>query len=230
MHRVAELERAVEQLRAGRSLEAATIGKGGITIIGEGGITLQGGSVRVLDDNGDERILMGLLSDSSYGLEAVDDDGRRVKLDTLAFGLTAAGDDTVGTRTGTLPNTYVWGDLAGSSVGPSVTVDIGTSGKALVFWSFEFVMTGPFGNGIAAFCSPEVSGANTVAADETWAAGDSSNPMPAEAHRTALGRHKLFTGLSPGSTTFTLKYAVFGITGGTPTVSFEEREIAVLPY
>lgn len=78
MRRLADLERKVRELEAGRRLEAATIGRGGLTIRDTGGVTIrdgggvtvrdggdlnvEGGELRVRDTNGAERLYFGPLN------------------------------------------------------------------------------------------------------------------------------------------------------------------------
>lgn len=107
------------------------------------------------------------------------------------------------------------GDLA--TVGPSVTIDTGTS--ALVSVScFAFNTVGA---GNTAFMCPAVSGSSTIAASTdkgtrtTFWTGNASVTMSA---------FFLFTGLTAGSNTFTAKYSTDG-----STISFGNRYIVVIP-
>lgn len=152
---------------------------------------------------------------------------RDLILSTVANNIVAASDLSVGTRSGSVANTYVWGDLTGSSVGPSVTVTVGNSGKALVLFSAEIGHGAPVSQGIGAWTSVDVSGATAIGPDKDWALGFNENPVN-EAGIWSAGQQKLYTGLNPGTHTFTLKYAVFPVASSVSvTCDFAEREIAV---
>ncbi|WFE45296.1 hypothetical protein [Verrucosispora sp. WMMD1129] len=60
MRRLRELEKLVEQLTAGRRLEAASIGSGGVTV-------KDGGAIRVVDEDGTYLLWTGLLSNGVRG-------------------------------------------------------------------------------------------------------------------------------------------------------------------
>lgn len=81
------------------------------------------GPIRVLDENGDPRIEMGKLADGSYDLIA-NKPGESVSMTTLAFGMTA--DAVHGTFSPSTSGNYE--DLGG----PQRTVEIGSSGRALL--------------------------------------------------------------------------------------------------
>lgn len=68
-----------------------------------------------------------------------------------------------------------------------------------------------------------VSGASTIAADDSWSIY-SSGMTAANANRWSVCRR--VTGLTPGSNVFTMKYAA-GVSGATGT--FRRREIIVMP-
>lgn len=150
----------------------------------------------------------------------------------------AAEEITNGTRSA---NTY--GDLAGVGVnpGPAVSIRIGSSGRALVFWSAEIgQVTGSGGvlqysYRITPHVGVEVSGANTIAAND-WNALNYNveHPSPGftgEALTSFWGQNgtlHLFSGLTAGMTTFTLKYRADGINpSASATLNFQAREIAV---
>jgi hypothetical protein len=103
-------------------------------------------------------------------------------------------------------------DLATS--GPAVTITTGT--RALVIWNTEF-----YGStaGRIPMVSPAISGASTVAA---------SNPRASvfanyNSDELKFGNATIFTGLTAGSNTFTLKYRV-----NSGTANFGNREIIVI--
>jgi hypothetical protein len=147
----------------------------------------------------------------------------------------AAEDIGNGTR-----NSTTYGDLTGTSVGPSVTIRIGSSGRALVFWSCEIGQVtngGPvqYSYRITPHVGIQVSGANTVAAND-WNALNFNveHPGPGFAGEALTsfwgqtGTLHLFTGLTAGDTTFTMKYRHDTINPSAgATSNFNAREIAV---
>lgn len=77
--------------------------------------------------------------------------------------------------------------------GPSVTIDIGSNGIALVGWAMQ-------AGAAQMFMAVQVSGANTIAANDDRALFSVAN--------IAFGRTAVFSGLAPGQTTFTAKYRI----------------------
>ena len=123
----------------------------------------------------------------------------------------ATGESTTST------STYV--DL--TTVGPSVTVTIGSNGQALLSMTAEMTNST---SGNYAEMSVVASGANTITIG--------TNPYRLFAQATANNQPDnkytyttLLTGLTPGSTTFKIQYRT--ITGGT--ASFQYRELTVVP-
>jgi hypothetical protein len=105
-------------------------------------------------------------------------------------------------------------DLA--TVGPRISIDTGTI--ALVFAAVD--MANSNDNGVAKF-SVAVSGASSVAASDQWMC--SIDGITASNFQRHCLMHT-FTGLSPGTNTFTVKYAV-----GSGTGTFRTRELNVFP-
>lgn len=124
-----------------------------------------------------------------------------------------AGSSTVATSQGVTSTSY--SDPA--TVGPAVTRITGK--RALVFWSTQMSNSGAN----ISWASVAVSGATTLAASDTWAlsldgvAGGSVN---------RFGMAHLFTDLTAGSNTFTMKYK--STASGTVTVA--NRELIVVPF
>jgi hypothetical protein len=116
----------------------------------------------------------------------------------------------VATQQGTSSITFT--DLA--TVGPSVTFDVPASGKVLVSVSAQMVN---FVGGNAAIVGVALSGANTLAASD-------DNAILVSATALMMSGQVPLTGLTPGSTTFTVKYRVTA-----NSVSFLRRTIAVQP-
>ncbi len=110
----------------------------------------------------------------------------------------------------------VYADLA--TVGPVVTVTTGA--KALVMQSAWMHHTTT--SNVATYASVAVSGATTTGANDSWAVtldGVTFN------NAVRMGAAHLFTALTPGSNTFTMKYKVETATTG----SFQRRELIVIP-
>lgn len=125
-------------------------------------------------------------------------------------------DGSVTTSQTTTSNSFT--DLA--TVGPSVSVDVGINGKALVS-IFSSLQVSASASGNSAYVGFAISGATTVAASIPRAL----RWQPAVANGlTQFGATFLVTGLTPGVNTFTLKYAVDG-----DTATFANRKIAVMP-
>ena len=119
---------------------------------------------------------------------------------------------TVTTPESTASTTYA--DLA--TTGPAVTVTTGA--QALVMINSNIYNTTA---DVAAFASVAVSGATSLSASSQWCIrvdGDT------DTQPWRLGCSQLFTGLTPGTHTFTMKYKVDANTG-----FFQDRHIAVLP-
>ena len=106
-------------------------------------------------------------------------------------------------------------DLA--TVGPTVAVTTGTLAMVLFASRIQNSLT----NG-AAEVSVAVSGASSVAANGAWSL---KLDGIASANALRLGMVHMFSGLTPGSNTFTLKYLV-----GSGTGTFSDRELIVLPF
>lgn len=120
----------------------------------------------------------------------------------------------VATSEGTTSTSYT--DLATTT--DTVTVDIGSSGEALVFLS---AYMGASASSNLTFMSFAVSGANTIAASD-----DNSLSMSTAAGGVqGAGNSFLLEDLSSGSTTFKVKYRVSGATG-----NFARRRIIVIPF
>lgn len=125
----------------------------------------------------------------------------------------SATDLTSGTRS--LSTAY--GDLSGSSVGPTVTVETGTMALVAIRCELENSGTG------TCRMSYDVSGATSIAANDSRSFGFGGvATAPSISGISVL--HIGGTSLTPGTNTFTAKYR---ITTGTGT--FRQRSIVVLP-
>lgn len=124
----------------------------------------------------------------------------------------APGTSSVVTNQTTASTSYV--DL--TTVGPSFTVNTGT----IAIVSFSASVANNVANS-AANVSVAVSGATTVAASDNWCLLFDGN---AAGNFSRAGNTHVFSGLTVGSNTFTMKYKV-----GSNTGSFQFREINVIP-
>jgi hypothetical protein len=158
----------------------------------------------------DDAVTTDVIADDAVTTDKLDD--ASVTPDKLATGAAAAEVLTSQTTTST---TYT--DLA--TVGPTVTLDVGANGLALV--SVFGHLQNSTASGESAFIGIALSGANTVAANDNRALR--YQPWTANAFGQ-FGATFLFGGLTPGSTTFTLKYRT---TAGTAT--FVNRRLSVVP-
>jgi len=111
-------------------------------------------------------------------------------------------------------NTYTE-TLTGATAGtnPSVTVDL-TGSSAIVIITASLAP----GNGKSGYVGFAVSGATTIAASDARA-------LIATTGLSSSSAMHYVTGLTPGSTTFTLQYKV----SGTGAQSFSARNLLVIP-
>ncbi len=103
-----------------------------------------------------------------------------------------------------------------TTIGPSISLMTGTI--AIVFFAASVANNT---NNSASLCSVAVSGASTVAASDNWCLlfdGNAANQF------SRAGTTHVFTGLTAGTNTFTMKYRA-----GSATATFQNREINVLP-
>jgi hypothetical protein len=149
-------------------------------------------------------------------------------IQSITSRIKTAEDATTGTRDSTS-----WGDLTGTDVGPSVTIRIGSSGRALVLWGAEIGQTAGFQYKTTPHVGIEVSGATSIPPNE-WQSLNLVLETPTAAFvGTATSRiwmqastQHTFTGLNPGDTTFTLKYR-HDLQDPAGALNFSAREIAV---
>lgn len=177
--------------------------------------------LRVNDTSGNPQIRLGqLASSSAYGLEAIGPSGVLTTLSNYIFGPQTA---SVAADESTSSTTYT--DL--TTVGPSVTVDIPTAGRVLVLWGCEARFDDNTTNGaMGAYASVALSGNNTIAASDSWRSGYYQQQLNTTSNNIEFhgAQIHVFSGLTPGNTTFTMKYRVFD---GTKTARFITRTIAV---
>lgn len=132
---------------------------------------------------------------------------------------------SIATKESTTSSTYT--DL--STFGPSATIIVPATGRAIAHFSAEVGWAdGTTDSADGGFMSIALSGANTVAAVDDFRAGafnqfGGTNFNDGEYE---VGRSYAFTGLTPGSTTFTMKYRS---AGSGKSVDFGRRTIVVEP-
>ncbi len=234
--RIAALEAEVKTLRKRAPLGSAQISRGDLVIQG-GSLVIQDTSgnplivvgtapdsrvgILVNDNTGDPQVRIGQLASGGYGLEAVDASGDLVQLSTLAFGL-ASSFLQIFPAEATSSTSFT--DLA--TVGPSVTVEIGNSGRALVILS-ALITTSASRGGVMGFA---VSGATAIAPDQNHSLAfnaQDTNPTSNVGGNYQGSAVFEVTNLNPGSNTFTCKYMTM-FSGGVAFGPY--RAIAVLPY
>lgn len=156
--------------------------------------------VHLYDDTGEENAILGLLPNSQYGIAVwnTERDGSYGWLDyqNYAFGNWSQ----VGTSQSTTSTT--WADLA--TAGPSVSLDVGSEGFALVRASA--MIEAPGDQTVSVGVS--IDGAAPTFAQMQFANGAAS-PI-----NTPLFAEIGYTGLAPGNHTFKLQYET---SGGTAT-------------
>ena len=140
--------------------------------------------------------------------------GNAVKAALATWGFSTAA-VAVNTSESTTSTTYV--DLTTTT--DSVTVPIGSSGKALVILSANIG-----GGGYAGAMAYAMSGSNTAAATD---AKSLLFHNPAGGYNGSISAAFLETGLTPGFTTFKLKYKT---TNGGYSQAFANRRITVIPF
>lgn len=143
-------------------------------------------------------------------------------LDAASNGIVAA---TVTTQQTTTSTTY--GDLA--TVGPSVTARIRSSGKCLVIISAQLAFAESSLQETGAAVSFSASGANSIATSGTRSLNNwlsVGGPPPSIGLTDQMGATFYLSGLTPGDTTFTLKYKS-QVSG--KTAYFSDRVLVVMP-
>lgn len=152
---------------------------------------------------------VGMIEDADY-LNAVGTMNNSIKaaLNTLVGG---AGTAYVATSETTTSTSYA--DLTTTT--DSVTATVGNSGAVIVFLKAQFQNSGA----AYCYCSVALSGANTVAASDTYSLIAQPNAIYIQ-----YGIPIFLTGLTAGSTTFKMKYRV---SAGTGTWLY--RRITVIP-
>jgi hypothetical protein len=187
--------------------------------------------LRIANLFGDTMVLIGQLDpaggfgNDNYGLAAVDPDtGVLVSLQQLAFGPDG---ETILTLQSTTSTSF--GDL--TTVGPTVPVTVGPSGRVLVAIGAEInynTAADGTGGGVVTF---EASGPTPIAAG-TYVAQAIGGAVTAGADTTVFGASQsaskfwFLKNMEPGDYVFTMKYAsAFGV-----LAQFSDRTMWAIPY
>jgi hypothetical protein len=162
--------------------------------------------VRILDETDAPRVQLGVLQDGGYGLGVRNDAGQIVN---VLRSLTPVAEDIDDTDS-TSSLSYV--NLA--HVGPTVTVDVGETGRVLATAS---AFIGLDNTGMTAAVSIFVDGVGTAGA---LALSNQTALLAASCCST-----QVIEGLTPGPHTFQMRYKVTSGTG-----NFSSRTLLVQPY
>ncbi len=128
---------------------------------------------------------------------------------------------------GTTSTTYT--DL--TTAGAAVTVTVGSSGIAIVSFTADIQIAYAINQSAFAWVSFAVSGANTLAADDTRAARFAFNNAGTGGTPTlesTMANTIVLTGLTTGSTTFTMKYK--RSTAAITALNWQNRRINVVSF
>jgi hypothetical protein len=187
--------------------------------------------LRVADLFGETKVRVGQIDPAggtgseNYGIALENPSGQLVKLEDFIFGPISNG---VNTAQSTSSLSYV--DLA--TVGPSVTVTIGQTGRAMLILSARIgwsVADDQAGGAMGV----ELTGANVATPGGSGEPGlskyseVSTGGAVARADFDYSSFVHFYEGLTPGETTFTCKYKSL-VSGAS--ADFQERKIAILPY
>lgn len=189
-------------------------------VIVEAGECLDGRhGIQVYDDDGSIVARMGELASGSPGVEVVNDFNQTVRVSSLAFGTQASTVTATQNRIGT-----AFGDMI--TVGPSVTVQVGNTGRMIV-------MVGAWCNNtadaISAAASFDVAGPGGYFSGSNFFRSVRVDAGSVSGDLTAIGATKVFLvdGLNPGSNTITMKYSS---NSSTDLAQFSDRHLVAFPF
>lgn len=216
------------------------LGEAGIKVTGGGNVEITDGAVVVKNASGNVIVELGECADGRHGLQVYKDNGARVarigelasaggegiefvndlgqlvRANTLAFGQQAADIQPFVAVTTIAP---AWGNFGG----PQVTVDIGTSGRALVF------LSGWANADDAAYIQQTFQAVYVPTGAVSYAAGlrlvTATSTFASGINDTYSGAF-LVTGLAAGQHTFRCWYRT-NLNNGS---GISDRTIIVLPY
>jgi hypothetical protein len=212
LRRIKELEHRLDTIANQRTLEAAAITEGGITVTG-------GGVIVVKDSTDDRAVTLGLLSDSSYGLSVTDPiSGADLPLSRIAFGQSAA----VNTGTFTCAGNGVWRtDITDTSV----TVTDSTGRLEVTVSAVAYSALSAASNAVMSWT---ITGTASIAADNLRALVVPAAPAAAGYASTSFTF--LHTGLAPGTYTVTPQYRCDQWGATADSSQFKNRSLIVQPY
>ena len=128
--------------------------------------------------------------------------------------IAAANKSRVNTSETTTSAAYV-----GLTTAQTVTVNVPASGSVVIFLS-SYASNNTAG--VSCYASVALSGANTLAASDA----NGTEYITSDAnYRDRRSVATVLTGLTPGSTTFTMQFRT-----GTGTATFRDRELVVIPF
>jgi len=231
LDKIVQLEERIERMERTPSIPFTAIDKGALTIkdgsnrtIIELGTTSDGRvGLRINDTAGVAQIRSGQLASSGYGLEVIDPSTNAlVNLATLAFGIRGANVAATESITGGAGSSYR--DL--TTVGPSVVVNVGTSGNCIIMLG---AVVSP-GGGTTAIMGVDIVGPTSRFA----VAGSASDfdglylfsPSAPNTISAAMSRVQLQTGLVAGEYTITAKYRI----AGANTSFWSNRNVIAIPF
>lgn len=218
--KIVQLEDRIDKLERVPRIGNTSIDKGALIIkdaagndIVEVGLMSDGRyGLRINNTAGAAQIRAGELAGGGYGLEVVDSGGQLVSLATIAFGIRTAFIATAQSR-----NNTAFGDLA--TVGPSVSVTVGTSGNMILLITAEQLTAGP-----TAIMAADIVGPTNISPSDDKALTFAQSPSGSTllAHSTSA---ILYSGLSAGAYTITAKYRTVG-----GSASWQNRSLVAIPY
>lgn len=217
---------SVSKLTAG-TITANTVLAAEMEVGGGGNIKLTEGSLDVFDNLGVKQVEVGNLSDGTYGLAVVGPSNELTKLSDVIYGPAAA---QVLPQEFTSSTTFV--NLA--TVGPTVTVNVGSSGRVLLFLTCTLSLEST-DHQVGGMMGFQMSGANVQAPQNLLSLVlVSAISTPSSGDDTLIADRRtvtyFLTGLNPGVTTFQAKYKNFNPNGTGTDVSFYDRQLVVFPY
>lgn len=215
---IKSLENRVSALEQMPRLQSASIDSGGVTV--------KTGAIRVMDETGSIRLIMGLLPDGNYGINVKENGQNNFHEVPYVYS------NFIGTgETATSILTYQ--DLA--TVGPTVDVSVGSSGRILVIATAQIQYLGSAGTNITQGGAFDVafSGANTrnpVTGDLTfvgiWDQNIITTTNNTFVNIATITAQSTFEGLTPGVTTVTMKYR--RVTNAASNTDFFRRGLTVV--
>jgi hypothetical protein len=217
LERVLRLEEKVDRMER--------VPRIGNTAIDKGDLTIKEGSLLIANASGTIVSQVGKLTTGEYGA-AIDEGGHGLQQVPYIYAASVATQEPSSSST--------FGDLA--TVGPTVTVPVRVSGKILVIISaqIQWISTAAAATVGGAYATIQMSGANTLAPLTAFNSilaschlntNVSAGTVSHAPQSNSTGAF-VFTGLTPGDTTITMKYA--RQTGIAINVDISRRNLTVV--